>query len=102
MKPSFEVMALATMTAIMGVVLVTNTAPVPKPTEDCKLYKVDERVVTSFVLKPPPAPEPVCPVVQAPKCEPQALPEIPVEEKKVDEPPKRKRYRHHRIRRYWR
>lgn len=102
MKPSFEIMALVTMTAVMGVVLITNTAPVPKPTEDCKLFKVDEKAVTAFVLKPPPAPVPVCPVAEAPKCPPQALPEIPVEEaKKVDDPPRRKRYRH-RIRHYWR
>lgn len=101
MKSFFEYAFVFCMGASVST-LAYLASPIPTNRDDCKLYKVDQKAVTSFVLKPPTAPEAVCPA--APKCESVAIPEIKSEEpQKADDPPRRKRYRHHRrVRAYWR
>lgn len=70
------------------------------PQDHCGVYKVENKVKTAYVLKPPPAPAPehlFCPSPIAPQPK--------VEEAKVEEPvaeeekPRRRRHRRHR--RYW-
>ena len=81
-----------------GWVMLTIYAPDPLPANDCYTYKISEQVVTSYVLKPPPAEHPVpalCPV--APKCE-----EAPkVEEARLEEEPKAERPQKHKRRRHY-
>ena len=101
----FEVGLFLAFGVAVGFVVIVSS-PAIKQNDDCKVYKVDPKVVTSFVLKPPPAPEPerpVCPAAPAPKCE-QVTPEAdsvskPELTNKDESKPRR---RHHRYRRYWR
>lgn len=101
MRSAFELGLAASMGAA-AVVLMYVAAPATQTQEDCKVYKVAPKAVISYVLRPPPAPPTEikqCPVVQAPKCEPVAQ---ETETTNKDDARPRRRYRHHRIRRYWR
>lgn len=84
-------------------VLAYLASPVPQTREDCNLYKVNQKAVTAFVLKPPPGPivEKICPPAPIAKCESAAPEEKSDEAKKSDDQPRHRRY-HHRVRRYWR
>jgi hypothetical protein len=90
-----------------GFLIATGTAPLPKSNNDCNVFKINNKPVTAFVLKPPPAPpeeHPVCPV--APKCEAQVTPEpenvSKAEVSNADDTKPRRHRRHHRVRTYWR
>lgn len=77
---------------------------VDKPRSDtCSTYKVRNKSVTAYVLKPPPPiiTQAVCP---AQKCEPVNVVEQKTEPENIeDEKPKRRhRWSHRRVRRYWR
>ena len=101
-KPTFEVALFAGGLLTFGIVVLSSGSPAPTSPVDCKVYKVDPQVVTSYVLKPPPAPEPeprVCPVLPTPKCE-SVAPVAETEEKAAEEPKRHRR--HHRGRRRWR
>ena len=67
---------------------------------NCSIPKVSRKVVTSYVLKPPPAEViyKACPQTTA-KVEPAKVEEPPVVE---EEKPRRPRRHHRRWRRYWR
>ena len=98
--------ASSAASAIISFGLALVVAPMPETKQHCTLYKVDKRSETSFVMKPP---ELVCPQTQ--KCEPTTISPEPtnVDSQKstketVDDDPKprHRRWRKHRIRRYWR
>lgn len=76
---------------------------VDTPHEQCGIPVVSRKVVTSYVLKPPPAPAPIEHVVVKETVCPQVtkMPEIESkpEATNADERPRR---RHRRHRRYWR
>lgn len=82
--------------------------PMPKAKDDCGIYKINRRTVTSFVLKAPdkaPQEHFACPV--APKCEAQVTnpPEnvSQAETNNVDERKPRRHRRHYsRVRATWR
>ena len=94
---------LCTASAIVGGCLALTTTPLPQPNRDCAVYKVASKAVTSYVLKPPPAPpaekivvKEAC-VTKAPESDTQP------ESTNTDETQKKPRHRrHHRVRRYWR
>ena len=94
---------LCTVGAIIGGCLALTTTPLPESKSDCSVYKVSNKAVTSYVLKPPPAEPQKCPVAQVTKCPESVIREEPskAEETKTEEP-RHNRRRHHRIRRYWR
>lgn len=101
-NPQVIVVATSALSAIIGFGLAIAVAPVPEVKNECNVYKVAPKSVTSFVLKPPPATPAVCPAV--PKCEAQELKnqsEVVNEPETVKQEPK-PRKRHRRIRRYWR
>jgi hypothetical protein len=88
---------------IIGAGLTMISVPIPSQGVKCQTYGVTHKVVTAYVLKPPPAPPPehivvkeACPQITE-RAENVSEPEI----SKADESKPRKR-RHHRIRRYWR
>lgn len=106
-KHDSRVYILSVMGAVCsGFVLAIFASPAPVSKGDCGVFKVNEKTVTSFVLKPPPSPaaEPaVCPV--APKCEaqPTSLPETDSKANQTNaDEAKPKRHRHRRYRAYWR
>ena len=105
-KPTFEVALFACGLLTFGIIVLTSGSPVPATLDNCKIYKVDTKAVTSYVLRPPPAPEPeprACPVLPTPKCEsvkPDPVPEAEPEAKSDEEPSRHRR--HHRGRRRWR
>ena len=81
--------------------------PTPKERADCQTYKVAHKTVTSYVLKPPPAPVPD-PVVIKEACpqvtktdENDSKPEL-TNTDETQKPRRHRRYRHHRVRSYWR
>lgn len=83
---------------LAGICVPMLSVPVPKEKADCSLYKVSSKVVTSYVLKPPPAEPLKCPVAQVTKCpEIVSSPNLTNANETQDRPRKRKR-----IRRYWR
>jgi hypothetical protein len=82
----------------IGAFIAVLTAPIVPPKNDCSVYRVDSRAVTSYVLKPPPAEViyKACPQVTE-KVESVSEPEVA----KADDS-KPRRHRRHRVRRYWR
>lgn len=92
------------VTAFLGAGLAAavtvSATPVPSMNEDCKTYRVRQKAVTAFVLKPPPAPIPD-PVVIKEKCEAPKVEESAVEEPRPTRRHHHKRWRH-RVRAYWR
>ena len=88
---------------IAGGLAVSFTAPVPKSKENCEVYTVSRKSVTSFVLKPPHVEPLTCPPVE--KCEPKPEPEAKadVEDNTIEkeEPRRRSRSHRHRVRAYW-
>ena len=71
---------------------------VDTPRDGCGVYRVQRKVATAYVLKPPPAPEPehvFCPTPIAPK---PVVEEPKTEEPVVEEEKPRRRHR----RRHWR
>ncbi len=87
---------------IIGAGLTLAASPTPVWNVKCQTYGVSHKVVTAYVLKPPPA-EVVykaCPQVT------EHVEQIDTSEKRVEETPKNehepRRHRRHRVRRYWR
>lgn len=80
------------LAGVVGFVAALVAAPLPANNVDCGVHKVDQKTVTSFVLKPPPSPvvKEACPPAEHVVC--------PVVEQKVEEKPVKRR----RHRRYWR
>lgn len=93
------------VTALMGAGLaaaVTIPAtPVPVMNSECQTYRVRQKAVTAYVLKPPPAEViyKACPQVTQ-KCEAPKVEEPTAEP--VKEAPRRHHRRHRRVRAYWR
>lgn len=87
----------------IGVLAGFVVAPTPPTSEHCEVYKVAPKVVTSFVLKPPPAPA-ATPIVVKEKCPaPEADSQKLTDEKsETIEPENPRRHRRWRHRRYWR
>ena len=86
---------LSVLPGIAGFAFAIIFTPVPNLKNDCSVYKVLPKTITSFVLKPP---------VQAPVMIKEACPtvercEAPKVEEEVEKP---KVHRRHRVRRYWR
>lgn len=79
------------LAAIAGFAIAMLTAPMPTSKSDCGIQKVDQKTVTSFVLKPPPSPviKEACPPVEHVVCPAP-------EEKPVEEKPRRRHRRHWR------
>ena len=67
--------------------------------ETCGIPKVTNKVVTSYVLKPPPPIEHVTIVKE--KCPAPQVEEAKAEEPAAEEKPRRRHRRHWRHRRYW-
>ena len=99
------IVASCALTATIGWGVAIVTAPLPEAKNECNVYKVSPKTVTSFVLKPPPSPieHAVCPEV--PKCEQTESSKLSVETTETVQPEKpvqKKHYRHRRQRAYWR
>lgn len=81
-----------------GALLTGAATPLPKVIDNCSVYKVNPRAVTSYVMKPP--------VQEAPKCEPTIVTvkqDCPVaQESAVTEETPRRKKRHRRYRWYGR
>lgn len=103
---------LCTASAIVGGCLALTTTPMPQPKGDCGVYKVTNKAVTSYVLKPPPAP-PAEKIVVKEACVTKPtesdtqvdlsnMSETQVNKTMKNEHEKPHHRRHHRVRRYWR
>ncbi len=87
---------------LIGGVVALMTTPAPQAKVDCETYQVSRKMVTAYVLKPPPSEiiYKACPQVT------EHVEQIDTSEKRVEETPKNehepRRHRRHRVRRYWR
>lgn len=91
--------ATSSVCAMVGFGLAMVVTPMPKGKGDCGVFKVNEKPVTAFVLKPPPAPPPEKVIVKE-ACPAPKVEEASPAQEKAEEKPRRKR--HYRVRRYWR
>ena len=88
--------------ALMGLVTSAAMAPVAVPKDDCEVYRVSNKVVTSYVLKAPPAPEPEKIIVKEACITPTPENVSKPETTNADETQYKPRRRHRRIRAIWR
>ena len=84
------------LAALAGAVVTAAAIPSPANKHNCDIYRVAHPVETAFVLKPPPAEH----VVIKETCPAPEVKEAGVDPEKIEDQPRRRRWRHIKRRRW--